>query len=37
VRRVCKGRGWGEDEGRRRLGANWRVFAFGEESGETVG
>lgn len=36
VRRVCKVRGWEADEGRQRLGANWRVFAFGQESGETV-
>ncbi|KAH7385473.1 hypothetical protein DE146DRAFT_726884 [Phaeosphaeria sp. MPI-PUGE-AT-0046c] len=31
VRRICKVKGWGLEEGVERLGRNWRVFAFGEE------
>ncbi|KAF1835896.1 Metallo-dependent hydrolase [Decorospora gaudefroyi] len=30
VRRVCKVKGWGVEEGVERLGANWRAFVFGE-------
>ncbi|KAF2027077.1 Metallo-dependent hydrolase [Setomelanomma holmii] len=30
VRRVCKVKGWGLEEGVKRLGKNWRAFAFGE-------
>ncbi|KNG46764.1 metallo-dependent hydrolase [Stemphylium lycopersici] len=31
VRRICKIKGWGLEEGVERLGRNWRVFAFGED------
>ncbi|KAH7072121.1 hypothetical protein BKA63DRAFT_516958 [Paraphoma chrysanthemicola] len=30
VRRICKVKGWGLEEGVKQLGKNWRVFAFGE-------
>jgi Tat protein secretion system quality control protein TatD with DNase activity len=30
VRRICKIKGWGLEEGVAQLGRNWRVFAFGE-------
>jgi Tat protein secretion system quality control protein TatD with DNase activity len=30
VRRVCRVKGWGLEEGVRQLGENWRAFAFGE-------
>ncbi|KAF2684165.1 Metallo-dependent hydrolase [Lentithecium fluviatile CBS 122367] len=33
VRRVCAIKGWGLDEGVRRLGRNWRRFVFGDEAG----
>ncbi|KAH7351431.1 hypothetical protein BKA66DRAFT_476074 [Pyrenochaeta sp. MPI-SDFR-AT-0127] len=29
VRRICKIKGWGLEEGVEQLGRNWRVFAFG--------
>lgn len=32
VRRVCAVKGWGLEEGVRRLGRNWRRFVFGEET-----
>jgi Tat protein secretion system quality control protein TatD with DNase activity len=31
VRRICKIKGWGLEEGVLRLGRNWRAFVFGEE------
>ncbi|USP75554.1 hypothetical protein yc1106_02828 [Curvularia clavata] len=30
VRRICRIKGWGLEEGVRQLGKNWRTFAFGE-------
>jgi Tat protein secretion system quality control protein TatD with DNase activity len=30
VRRICRIKGWGLEEGVERLGRNWRAFAFGE-------
>lgn len=30
VRRICRIKGWGLEEGVRQLGKNWRAFAFGE-------
>ncbi|KAI4154119.1 MAG: hypothetical protein LQ340_001882, partial [Diploschistes diacapsis] len=32
VRGVCELRGWGLEDGVRRLGRNWRRFALGEEA-----
>jgi hypothetical protein len=29
VRRICKIKGWGLEEGVKKLGDNWRAFAFG--------
>lgn len=34
VRRVCRLRGWGLEDGVRQLGKNWRVFALGVAGGE---
>jgi Tat protein secretion system quality control protein TatD with DNase activity len=31
VRRVCKVKGWGLEDGVARLGRNWRAFVFGDE------
>jgi Tat protein secretion system quality control protein TatD with DNase activity len=31
VRRICRIKGWGLDEGVTRLGRNWRAFVFGDE------
>jgi Tat protein secretion system quality control protein TatD with DNase activity len=30
VRRICRVKGWGLEEGVKQLGKNWRAFAFGE-------
>lgn len=30
VRRICRIKGWGLEEGVRQLGKNWRAFAFGD-------
>jgi Tat protein secretion system quality control protein TatD with DNase activity len=30
VKRICKVKGWGLEEGVKQLGKNWRAFAFGE-------
>jgi Tat protein secretion system quality control protein TatD with DNase activity len=30
VRRICRIKGWGLEEGVKQLGRNWRAFAFGE-------
>jgi Tat protein secretion system quality control protein TatD with DNase activity len=32
VRKLCEVKGWGVEEGVRRLGANWRRFVFGDKS-----
>ncbi|KAH9880528.1 hypothetical protein IAQ61_000821 [Plenodomus lingam] len=34
VRRLCEVKGWGVEEGVRRLGENWRAFALGEDEDE---
>ena len=31
VRRICKIKGWGLDEGVKKLGQNWKAFVFGTE------
>jgi Tat protein secretion system quality control protein TatD with DNase activity len=31
VRRICKIKGWGLEEGVQQLGKNWRTFAFGDQ------
>jgi Tat protein secretion system quality control protein TatD with DNase activity len=31
IRRICKVKGWGLEEGVERLGKNWRAFVFGDE------
>ena len=33
VRRICQVKGWGLEEGVRKLGANWKKWIFGKESG----
>jgi hypothetical protein len=31
IRRICRIKGWGLEEGVSRLGRNWRAFALGDE------
>lgn len=36
VKRICEVKGWGIEEGVRRLGENWRRFVFGEDEGSSA-